>query len=257
MLAKERQDRIRALLNEKGSITTSELMELFCVSIETVRRDLLTMEQSGVLQRVHGGAVSSGGVVPFRELHSRMQDNVPQKQQLCRVAASFVEEGDTIAIDAGSTAVVFAQELKARANRVTVVTYSLDVFELLRGHREFQVILCGGTYMPQENILSGPLALNMLSMLHVSKAFLFPTAVSLHHGICNHIPECYAIFRAMKQAADQCFILADSSKFERTDLLKQDDMLPDYIYITDPALPDRMKKLYEENHLTILTEVEK
>ena len=58
----------------------------------------------------------------------------------------------------------------------------------------------------------------------------------------------------MKQAADQCFILADSSKFERSDLLKQDDMLPDYIYVTDSGLPERMKKLYEENNLTIITE---
>ena len=65
------------------------------------------------------------------------------------------------------------------------------------------------------------------------------------------------MFRALKQSADQCYILADSSKFERSDLLKQDDMLPDYIYITDPGLPERMKKLYEENQLNIITEVEK
>ena len=63
------------------------------------------------------------------------------------------------------------------------------------------------------------------------------------------------MFRALKMAADQCYILADSSKFERSDLLKQDDMLPGYVYITDPELPEGMKKMYEENGITILTEV--
>ena len=254
MLATERQERIRKLLDKNGAVTTGELTECFGVSIETVRRDLLAMERGGILRRVHGGAVPAGGVVPFRELSSRMQDNVPQKQQLCRMAAAFVEDGDTIAVDAGSTAVVFAQTLKECKSRLTVVTHSLDVFELLRGYEAFQVILCGGTYWPRENMLSGPLTVNMLEALHVSKAFLFPTAVSLRQGICNHMPECYSVFRAMKQAADQCFILADSSKFERSDLLKQDDMLPDYIYVTDSGLPERMKKLYEENNLTIITE---
>ena len=256
MLAKERQELIQNLLRSNGAVTTSELMERFNVSVETVRRDLLVMERAGSLQRVHGGAVPPGGMTPFRELKSRMQDHVPQKRQLCRAAAALVKEGESIAVDAGSTAVIFAEALKERFSRLTVVTYSLDVFDLLKDHREFQVILCGGVCMPEENILIGPLAEKMMGLLHVSKAFLFPTAVSVQHGICNHIQACFAMFRALTAAADQCYILADSSKFERSDLLKQDDMLPGYVYITDPELPEGMKKMYEENGITILTEVE-
>ena len=255
MLAKERQEQIQILLKSNGAVTTSELMERFEVSIETVRRDLLVMERSGFLQRVHGGAVSLGGMTPFRELKNRMQDHVPQKRQLCRTAAAFVEEGESIAVDAGSTAVIFAEALKERFFRLTVLTYSLDVFELLKEYRDFRVILCGGVYLPEENALVGPLAEQMLGMLRVNKAFLFPTAVSVQHGICNHMQACYGMFRALKQSADQCYILADSSKFERSDLLKQDDMLPSYLYITDPELPEGMKKMYEENGMTILTEV--
>ena len=257
MFAKERQAKIASLLKETGAVTTAELMERFDVSIETVRRDLLVMDKSGALQRVHGGAVSAGGMMPFRDLQSRMQDNVAQKQELCRTAAAFVEEGDTIAIDTGSTAVLLAEALKERLTRLTVVTYSLDVFQLLRGYKNFEIILCGGTYYPEENFLAGPLAVNMLSGIHVQKAFLFPTAVSLQAGICNRIPECYAMVQALRQSADQCYVLADSSKFERSDLLKQDDMLPGYIYITDSDLPAGLKTMYMENQLTVITEVEK
>ena len=256
MLAKERQEQIQNLLKANGAVTTSDLMERFGVSVETVRRDLLNMERAGSLQRVHGGAVPPGGVTPFRELKSRMQDHVPQKRQLCRTSVSFVEEGDSIAVDAGSTAVIFAEALKERFTRLTVVTYSLDVFDLLKDHRDFQVILCGGVCIPEENMLVGPLAEKMMGMLRVSKAFLFPTAVSVQHGICNHIQACFSMVRALTASADQCYILADSSKFERSDLLKQSDMLPGYIYITDPELPEGMKKMYEENGITVLTEVE-
>ena len=256
MFAKERQEMIRQCLNSRGAVTTSELVDRFGVSIETVRRDLLQMERNGILQRVHGGAVLPGGMTPFRELKSRMQENVPRKQALCETAAAFIHPGDTIAVDAGSTAVVFAEVLKERFSDLTVVTYSLDVFELLRNYKAFQVILCGGSYMAQENLLCGPLAETMMSMLHVSKAFLFPTAISLQYGICNHIPQCYTMFGALKRSADQCFILADSSKFERSDLLKQDDTTSGYYYITDPDLPEGIRNMYQENHITIITEAE-
>lgn len=243
------------MLKETGSVTTAQLVDAFSVSIETIRRDLLILEESGMLQRVHGGAVAMGDMIAFRELPQRMQENVAQKQELCRTAMDFIKNGDTIGVDSGSTAVLFAEALKERFSDLTVITYSLDVFLILNQYKNFRVILCGGDYYPTENCFVGVLALNMLSSLHVQKVFLFPTAVSLQHGIFDHESEVLIMQQTLRRIASQVFVLADSSKFEHTDLLKQEDMLPSYIYVTDSALSATLKAMYLENHIQIFTEV--
>ncbi len=255
MFAKERHTKILEMLKETGSVTTAQLVDAFSVSIETIRRDLLILEEGGMLQRVHGGAVAMSDMIAFRELPQRMQENVEQKRELCRTAMTFINNGDTIGVDSGSTAVLFAKVLKEHFSDLTVITYSLDVFQILNQYKNFRVILCGGDYYPMENCFVGVLALNMLSSLRVQKVFLFPTAVSLQHGIFDHESEVLILQQTLRRIASHVFVLADSSKFEHTDLLKQEDMLPGYVYVTDSALPAKLKSMYLENQIQIVTEV--
>ena len=93
--------------------------------------------------------------------------------------------------------------------------------------------------------------MDMLRNLHAQKAFIFPSAVSIEYGICDFQQELYPVQRQLIRTADQAYILADSSKFEKTALLKLDDMKPEYIYITDGALPEEAVRLYRENGLQI------
>ena len=254
LFAKERHTKILEILRETGSVTTAQLVAAFSVSIETIRRDLLILEEGNLLQRVHGGAVAISDMIAFRELPQRKQENIAQKQELCRTAMDFIKNGDTIGVDSGSTAVLFAEALKERFTDLTVITYSLDVFQILNQYKNFRVILCGGDYYPTENCFVGVLAFNMLNSLRVQKVFLFPTAVSLQHGIFDHESEVLIMQQTLRRNASQVFILADSSKFEHTDLLKQEDMLSSYVYITDSALPVKLKAMYLENQIQIVTE---
>lgn len=251
MLARERQSRIRNMLQTDGAVTTSNLVELFNVSVETIRRDFLVMEQSGLLTRVHGGAVVNGEMMPFHDLAHRNLEFSDQKKELSRIAAEFVTEGDYIAVDAGSTAISFAEALKERFTRLTVVTYSSDVFEILRNHKEISVILCGGHYMREENSFFGNLTLEILGKLHVQKAFVFPSAVSLEFGICDYQQDFYLLQKKLMAISDSIFILADSSKYEKKALLKLDDMCPEYTYITDSQLSEKLKNIYAENNLRV------
>ena len=253
MLSQERQAWIRRQLYAEGAVTAAKIVEALQVSTETVRRDLLAMEQQGLLRRVHGGAVSPGGMKPFYDLNRRNQDHNDGKKELCRIAAGLVREGDYIGIDCGSTATFFAEALKTCPCRVTVVTHSADVFDTLKALPQFSLILCGGLYKPGENAFYGNLTLNMLDSLHMTKCFLFPTAVSLEGGICDYQQEFLLIQQKYLACADRVYILADSSKFEKKALLKMADMNTDYTYVTDSGLPDSLKKLYAENGYTVLT----
>ena len=132
------------MLKENNAVTTSALVEHFGVSIETIRRDLLEMEQNGLLVRVHGGAVLSSDMKPYMNLLDRNKVHVEQKQDLALNALKFISEGDIIGIDSGSTAISLAKALKERFTRLTVITHSLDVFNIICD--TFSVILCSGFY---------------------------------------------------------------------------------------------------------------
>ena len=251
MFAQERQDRICEMLKNNGAVVTSDLVEIFGVSIETIRRDLLSLQQSGLLLKVHGGAVAKNDIKPFSNLNERMEQFDKGKKNLSERAAELAAEGDIIGIDSGSTAAAFAQALQTKLTDLTVVTHSLDVFNILS--QKFQVILCGGHYMRGENAFYGPLTLNMIGQLHIKKSFICPTAVSLEYGIFDYQNELYQVQRALMKAAEKTVILADSSKFEKTALLKLDDMKNEYFYVTDYGLSPELRKLYEANNIEIYT----
>lgn len=251
MFANERQDKIYDMIQNNGAVTTANLVDFFCVSIETIRRDLLAMEQDGRLTRVHGGAVAKTAMKPFKKLRERNKEFEKQKYELSLKAAEFISDGDIIGIDSGSTAISFAEVLKERFSKLTIVTHSMDIFEMLSEYKDFSVILCGGHYLREENAFYGELTLNMLNSLHIQKAFIFPSAVSLEYGICDYQKDLYQIQKQLIKASNEIYILADSSKFEKAALLKLSNMKPDYIYITDNSLQNEIVKLYKENNIKI------
>lgn len=255
MLAKERYQRILNLLKNNGAVTTNELTTLLDVSLETVRRDLLHLERNGKLQRVHGGAVSSVVMQPYAELPRRLEANPTGKTELCKTASMLVENGDIIFIDSGSTAVFFAHALFARDIRITVVTHSMDVFEILSADNRFRLILCGGFYDSGEKAFYGQLVIDTLKKLHVKKCFLCPTAVSIKGGVCDYNDALAQVQSQAIASSENIIVLADSVKFEKNALLKLCDISANHTYITDSLLPQHYRQIYEEQGISVITSV--
>ena len=105
--------------------------------------------------------------------------------------------------------------------------------------------------MPNEKAFYGSLTLSMLKNLHMQKAFIFPSAVSLEFGICDYQRDLYQIQEQMIKSSDEIFVLADSSKFEKKALLKLDNMKTEYRYITDCKINSELKKLYREHNINL------
>ncbi len=240
MFADERKAKIAELLKKRPSVTTSELMELFQVSVETIRRDLEALEGAGLLKRVHGGAISVGKLQNYTSLAGRSAEHQPEKQQLARAACSFVREGDYIALDTGSTAHALAALLDDPFRELTVLTHSLDIAWMLSGKTHIRVILAGGFYLPREKCFCGHLTLDAIRQFHVSGCFLTPAAVSPDSGISDHVQELIPVQRALPEISDQTYILADSSKFGVCAPMKICEFDPDFVYITDSGLSGGM-----------------
>ena len=250
MLANKRYNLIADVIRQNGEVSVAELAKNTGVSTETVRRDLLAMENKGLLQRVHGGAIAAGEMMPYHELSERKEENVEEKIEIAKTAARFVEDGDIIFIDSGTTPVHFAKAIKDR--KITAITYSLEVFSELKAGSA-RVILLGGEYRSATASFCGALALASLKNLCVNKAFIYPSAVSLRHGVCDFSLDTYAIQTEILRHADKVYVVATSNKFERVALLKICDMEKEYCYVTDNRLKKEYRQLYEENQLNIVT----
>lgn len=253
MFAKERQSQIIGILKNQESVTTAQLTQIFNVSVETVRRDLLELERAGELVRVHGGAIRSGEMKRFSDLTHRIQENTTKKDELCMIATMLVKEEDIIYIDSGSTAIHFARKIKEKFSKLTVITHSVDVFNLLSDKEGFEMILCGGCFQKSEKAFYGKMVLDTIENLHMQKAFIFPSAISMHSGISDFCQELLQVQQAAIGHSDSVFFLADSEKFEKHALIKMSDMSDKYIYVTDSGLNKSYKELYKENNLKVLT----
>ena len=251
MLAKERQYNILSLLRANGAVTVTELIDRFHVSIETIRRDLLQLEKQGSLQRVHGGAILFGDMMPVSELPQRLEENKDGKIELCEEAVKLVRNGDILYVDTGATALYFAKSLCARFSSLTVVTNSEDVFQILTGKEGFSVILCGGHYMREERAFYGILAQETLKQIYVDKAFVFPSAVSLQCGVCDYNHELMLIQRQIIGRCHKLYFLADSQKFERHGLLKLCETAG-CTFVTDAGINENFLQLYAEKDVHII-----
>ncbi len=253
MFANERYDIIIGLIKKHRSVTVSELCERFGVSIETVRRDLAYLEKARKLTRVHGGAIAlSDKNVSVTTLSERIDDNTDKKRELSEYAMKFICEGDVIAIDAGSTAMVFVSVLCEHFKSLTVVTNSTDVTEYVSKNSGFKLIFLGGTYFASEKCCYGYMAESAMDMLHADKCFIFPSAISLRYGGTTYIGECVGVELRMINASDKYYILADSSKFETNSSIRITELAKADAVITDSALDKRICELYRENGVKLI-----
>lgn len=252
MFADERKNKIIAMLESRSSITTSELTELFQVSLETIRRDLEYLEGQGSLKRVHGGAIALGQFKNYTSLVGRTLEHQPQKHHLALAACGYIQEGDFIALDAGTTTLELAALIRDRFQTVTVLTHSLEIVKVLSQKESIRTILAGGIYNPQEYCFGGQLTLDMIRQLHVSKCFIAPAAVSLGFGISDHLPDLIMVQRALLEISDRAYVLADSSKFESCAPMKICGLGPKLSLITDSGLSDEILKAYQNASVPVV-----
>lgn len=255
MFANERYEIITGLLCEKRSVTVSELMERFGVSIETVRRDLAYLEKQGKLMRVHGGAVDvTGKKYELPALAERLDENTDKKRSLSRAAAKLVHEGDVIALDAGSTTSALAYVLCETFKKLTIITYSRDIIDIITENSDFEVISLGGAYQKSEHIFIGHIAEDNLRRLHADLCFIAPSSVSLKYGAMISLGEVYAIMRGFLEISDRKYLVADSTKFETTLPLRLCRLTEADAIVTDTALDPSLRTLYAAQDIRIITE---
>ncbi len=211
MWVKERHNRIVALLEVNGQISINRLVTELNVSRESVRRDIIQLEEKGKLLRIHGGVTRTiNSTEPPLKVRRRAQNEI--KQRIASAAAQLVHPGMMCAVDAGSTTTAFAASL-AGVPGITVVTNSIDVARIVRSvQKQAQVILLAGSFGIDVPATYGILAVEGIRRFRCDIAFFSPVALSTNNGASNYDLAEAEFARAMIDQAGQVVALADSTK---------------------------------------------
>ncbi|GAA3510069.1 DeoR/GlpR family DNA-binding transcription regulator [Streptosporangium album] len=201
-----------------GATSVSDLARQLGVSPSTIRRDLEVLDRDGTLRRVRGGAFASVDAdddLPFAEVAALDEQD---KEAVAVRAAQLVRDGDVILLDIGTTTMRLARQLRGR--RVTVITSSLAVFDVLRSDPAIELLLLGGMVRRTYHSLVGVLTEEALRQVCADRVFLGTSGVRPDGQLVDSTLAEVPVKRAMIAAAGQVVLLADRHKFPGTGALR-------------------------------------
>jgi DeoR/GlpR family transcriptional regulator of sugar metabolism len=233
-LAPQRWDNLRALIRDSGVIRIEDLCRRLKVSPATVRRDLDQLERGGAIRRVHGGAVSVESRLDEPVFADKTSLAAREKRRIAEAALRFVEPGDTLYLDGGSTVLELARLLRERTN-LTVVTNSLHAAHELAG-RGPRLIVIGGELRRLSQTLVGPLTGPVLQELHLDKAFMGTIGFAFKEGLTTTDPSEAFTKRLVMEQAREVIVLADSSKAGKVSFANAGGWAKVDVLITDKQL---------------------
>jgi DeoR family fructose operon transcriptional repressor len=180
LIPAQRRERIQAYLAIHRIARLSDLSQFLDASEATIRRDLEWLEDEGLIQRTHGGAMLSQYLEVETEYQHRAQMFSEEKRLIGEMAASLVEDGDTIFLNSGTTTTQIIRHLPLDAD-ITVITNNLFAVAEV-GEVGYELILVGGTFQPKLKSVAGRFAVNNLSQVYADKAFIGVDGINVKYG---------------------------------------------------------------------------
>jgi DeoR family glycerol-3-phosphate regulon repressor len=211
MLPTQRRQAILAQVRERATVSAEDLSRQFGVSVETIRRDLRSLQQRGLLERVYGGATRPSGRSSEGSFAARSARHIDRKRAIAALASSLVESGDTVVIDVGTTALEVARALPA-GFRGRVLTNSVPAAMELSARSDVELLLCGGQVRAGDGACAGAHAEAFFGEFYADRAFLGSGGVHPQAGLTDYYPAEVAVRRTIIDHTAMTYVLADSSK---------------------------------------------
>ncbi|MFN8454259.1 MAG: DeoR/GlpR family DNA-binding transcription regulator [Anaerolineae bacterium] len=212
LIPAQRRQRIRDFLEIHQIAQNTVLSEMLQVSEATIRRDLELLERQGILERTHGGAALSQRLGQEPDYAHSAQTHPDEKRAIGAVAATLIEDGDTIFINSGSTTTQVIRHIRGRAG-VTVITNNVSA-ALEAQNADFELILIGGSFRSRASSVVGRFGTESLRQVCASKAIIGVDGLSLKYGCTTPISAEAEIARLMiERTRGPVIVVADHSKW--------------------------------------------
>lgn len=252
MLPIQRRDKILGLLKEDGAAKVIDLANLFKVTEATIRQDLEKLEKEGLISRDHGGAYLRNIEDQVRNFSlAHQHENIDKKEQIALKCVELIENGDTIILDSGSTTTEIARKIKGLKN-LTVITNALNIALMLGAEPGIEVIMTGGEFKPPTLSLTGQKAADFFKGINVQKLFLATAGVSLKAGLTYPSISDIVVKKAMVDAAEVTYLVADSTKIGKTSFASLGAMSLIDVLVTDAEIEEVHKNVFRDHEIEII-----
>ena len=252
MLPEQRRRKILELIQEHGSAKVAELKDLFSVTEPTIRQDLFKLEEEGHVVRQYGGAYLKNipNQVKSMSLHNSL--NMDKKARIAAKALEYIEDGDSIILDAGTTITEMAKRMVNFTN-LNVITSALNIALTLGQRFNIHVMLTGGEFKPPTLSVTGEQAAKFFDNTIVAGKFFLSTYGITDDGVITYpglsdIP----LRKAMIGAAQEVYLVADSTKIGRVSLAALGGIETVQHLITDPGIDKRHVDMFKARGVNVI-----
>lgn len=249
MSSEERQQRIATYLHKVEFASLEELAKEVDASESTVRRDLTTLEATGLLKRTHGGARLLAPPTDEFTFSARDTHQLDEKELIGKACAALIQPGQTVIIDAGTTTYHVARYLEEKAPHI--ITNSLPIANLFAGANQLEVVVTGGVIYPKLGVLVGPLTVEAMKTMHADVAIMSGGGISLQ-GVSNSHGLLIEIQRAMLHAAQKVIFCFDHTKFGRQSVLPLCGLDGIDVIVTDTKAPRELVNQLRKKDIEVI-----
>ncbi len=240
----KRHTEILRILREEGTSTIADLARQLQVSQESIRRDVRPLTERGDLLKLHG-AVSLTQQLAEAPFQKRMRINAEGKRLIARCMADRIENGDSLMLDTGTTTSMVARALLDKKN-LTILTNSTDIARTLAGNNNNKVYQAGGEMRADNSATFGSFATRFMQQFHVKHSIISIGAIDSKKGAQDYNIEEAEFARTVLSCGEVKTIVADSSKFNRTGLVKVCELKEIDCLIVNSELPDELPAIFQE-----------
>lgn len=239
-----RQTEILEIARSEGRVVVELLADRFGVTLQTIRRDLTDLADSGLLDRVHGGAVLRTGVTNFG-YEDRRRMNDAAKAAIGRACAQAIPNNSSIILNLGTTTEAVARELLKHSN-ITVVTNNINVANILMANESCEILVAGGALRRSDGGLVGDLTTDFMTQFKVDYAVIGASALDRDGDLLDFdLPE-VRVSRAIIRQSRQVFLVTDASKLERSAPVRLASLSEIDVVFTDAGFPEDLQKKCED-----------
>ena len=251
MLTEKRQEEIVRLVYERESITVAELKEILHSSESTIRRDLNAMAEDGMVTPEHGGAVLNSGSLFECSISFKNEINVSEKQRIAAKCMEYINEGDSVFLDAGTTPNELAALLRGKRN-ISVLTHSLLVANTTATMRNIKLIMCPGEFRENSMAFLGPLTDDFIQHFQIDTLFLSLEGIDLTDGLSVVDVQDGHTKKVLVEKAKRVICMADHSKFNKSFFYKIAPITDVDLVITDDGLDAATQELFRQNNIPLV-----
>lgn len=248
----ERRSKIISLLYDKRSLLVQDAADMFGVTRETIRRDLRLLESQGFIIRTHGGAVLSDDIKNEAPLKIREAINTAGKDAIGKCAANTINDGDTIILDASTSSLYAAKNIKNKKG-LTVITNAERILLELSNCKDMTLISTGGILRPKSLSFIGRTAENAINSYHAKKLFISCKGFSPKFGLTDSSEQESEIRKTMIRCSEKVIFLCDHTKFERIGYIKTASLEDIDVMITDSRLPEEWEECLKNASVEVIS----